>query len=170
MPVPNATAAAVLAYLYDSPQSGWDIAHGLQDLVGEFWNVAPSQVYRELKAMAEAGLVEAGEPGPRDRRPYAITEDGRAEFDVWLGQLPEPDVVRIPLLLKLFLGADRLGPEELASFVAEHRQVHEERLERYERACAELDAAGVNQAHVARYGIFHERAVLGWMDTLPWTK
>lgn len=31
--------------------------------------------------MAEAGLVERGEQGPRDRQPHALTDAGRAAFD-----------------------------------------------------------------------------------------
>ena len=45
----------------------------------------------ELAAMASAGLVEAGERGPRDRRPHTITEAGRAAFAAWTAREPGPE-------------------------------------------------------------------------------
>src|SRR5690348_375271 len=99
----NGTAAAVLAYLSTGEHSGYDIDRALASQVGDFWNVTTSQVYRELQAMASEGLVEAGPRGRRDRRPYSLTEAGRAALDAWLSEPPAPDVVRIPILLKLFM-------------------------------------------------------------------
>ena len=48
-----------------------------QDRIGNFWTLTQSQVYRELARMTEDGLVTVGVPGPRDRKPYTITDAGR---------------------------------------------------------------------------------------------
>jgi DNA-binding PadR family transcriptional regulator len=40
-----------------------------QAVIGEFWSLTRCQVYRELAAMAQDGLIDAGEPGRRDRKP-----------------------------------------------------------------------------------------------------
>lgn len=169
----NGTQAAVLAYLTSGSRSGWDIGRGLDALVGEFWNVTPSQVYRELHKMAAGGLVEASSSGPRDRRPYSITGDGRAALRTWLAAEPASDVVRIPLLLKLFLsfGDDdgRTTDADIARNVEAYRREHEGLLERYTATLAELERSGAPHAHVARYGVYHERAVIAWLDTLPWS-
>ncbi len=73
----NSTAAALLGLLHDGPLSGWDLWSTAQLVIGDFWTVTRSQVYRELAAMAQAGLVVSGETGPRDRKPYALTDAGR---------------------------------------------------------------------------------------------
>ncbi|MBM0238750.1 PadR family transcriptional regulator [Micromonospora sp. ATA32] len=69
----NATAASLLGFLHDGPMTGWDLVTVAEQRIGAFWSLTQSQVYRELTAMAAAGLVRAGERGPRDRQPYEIT-------------------------------------------------------------------------------------------------
>src|SRR5690348_4915463 len=76
----NATAAALLGLLDDGPATGYDLVGAAQEFLGDFWTVTRSQVYRELAAMADRGLVTAGAAGPRDRRPYQVTAEGRAAF------------------------------------------------------------------------------------------
>lgn len=97
----NATAESLLGFLHEGPLTGWDLVATAQKVIGDFWSLTQSQVYRELTTMAEAGLVEAGERGRRDRKPYAITEAGRAAFASWIGQEPGPETIRFPLLLTL---------------------------------------------------------------------
>jgi len=163
----NATAASVLGFLLDGPRAGWDIATAIEGSLGDFWNVTRSQIYRELRTLTGHGLVEPGQTGARDRRPYTITADGRAAFIAWLEQEPGDDVVRIPLLLELFF-ADRLDDATLGRHVAVHRARHAGRLDRYRQLAALAEAAGDHRAHLLRYGILHEEAVLAWFDTLPW--
>src|SRR5258707_15297124 len=118
----NPTAAAVLAYLRGGPNSGWGVARGLEQVVGAFWNVTQSQVYRELGALADAGLVDgSGERGPRARREYRLTPSGDAAFMRWLDEPPGPDIVRIPFLLKLSLAGEQLSDDTLRDFVAAQR-------------------------------------------------
>ncbi len=70
-----------------------------------FWTVTRSQVYRELATMARSGLVEEGEKGKREARPFTITAAGRAAFTVRLSQRPGPGTVRLPFLLTLAFGS-----------------------------------------------------------------
>jgi len=161
----NSTAAALLGLLHDGPMTGWDLLATAQLVIGDFWALNQSQVYRELSAMAGAGLVEAGDPGPRDRRPYTITDAGRAAFAAWVRRGPGAETVRFPLLLTIAFGR-HLPPGRLAEIVAEHRARHRERLDGY----VEL-AAGLGPDPYARatldFGIAYERAVLDWFDGLP---
>ncbi len=168
----NATAAALLGLLHDGPMTGWELIGCAQERIGEFWSLTQSQVYRELTAMAQRGLVDVGAPGPRDRKPYALTDAGRAAFAGWVAQPPGGDQVRIPLLLTIAF-ADHLPADRLAALVAEQRQVHADRLARYREHRAALDAAGgdgaVTSARLAtlEFGLRHEEAVLDWFDALP---
>ena len=163
----NATAGSLLGFLHERPMSGWDLFTTAEVLIGDFWTVTRSQVYRELAAMESAGLVVAGPPGPRERRPYEITDAGRAAFDEWLRQPPGSEQIRYPLLLTIAFGR-HLPHEELARFVAEHRKVHEQRLAGYRSLHAE---AGENlepyAAATLDFGIRYETAVLDWFDHLP---
>lgn len=163
----NATAAALLGLLRDGPATGYALfARAAQEL-GDFWTVTRSQVYRELSAMADAGLVEAGEAGARDARPYALTETGRQAFRAWLHDEPGPDVVRIPLLLRLAF-ADELAPARRRELVTAQRGAHAARLASYEQTEAAALAAGATAQQLAtlRFGLAYERAVLGWFDEL----
>ena len=163
----NATAGSLLGFLHERPMSGWDLVATAQALIGDFWTVTRSQVYRELAAMEAAGLVVAGPPGPRDRRPYELTEAGRSAFRAWLDQPPGSEQIRYPLLLTIAFGR-HLPPERLALFVAEHRGIHEQRLSGYRSLQAE---AGENLDAFATatldFGIRYEAAVLDWFDHLP---
>ena len=168
-PRPNATAGALLGLLLDRPMTGWDLIAAAQERIGEFWTVTPSQVYRELSGMADRGLVTAGPPGPRDRKPYAVTAAGRVAFADWLGSGPGADQVRIPLLLTIAF-AGHLPAGRLAEIVATQRAEHGERLARYLAGREQLTAApGLDAARLAtlEFGIRHEQAVLDWFAALP---
>lgn len=166
----NATAASLLGFLHEGPLTGWDLVATAQKVIGDFWSLTQSQVYRELTTMAEAGLVEAGERGKRDRKPYAITEAGRAAFTSWIEQEPGPETIRFPLLLTLAFGA-HLPAARLAAFLAQHRELHARRLSGYAELRAAVHTAGAEPNPYALatldFGMIYERAVLDWFDRLP---
>ncbi len=172
----NATAASLLGFLHEGPKTGWDLAATAQRVIGDFWSLTQSQIYRELAAMASAGLIEAGDRGPRDRQPYALTPVGRAAFAAWITREPGDETIRFPLLLTLAFGRF-LPPDRLAAMIAAHRATHAEHLSRYEAVDAELRAAaesgGPADLRYPRatlsFGIHYERAVLAWFDELPET-
>ena len=163
---PNATAACVLGFLDRQAMTGWELARCIGAEVDGVWNVTRSQVYRELHALERSGLVSAGVPGPRDRRPYAITEAGRAAFRDWLSRHPEDDVVRSPLGLAVFF-ASCLDRTLLQRFLEMHRVRHEQRLADREAARAALERSGDADPwalDVCSFGIEYERTVLRWID------
>jgi DNA-binding PadR family transcriptional regulator len=159
----NATAASLLGFLHQGAMAGWDLALLVETTLGDFWNVTRSQIYRELRSLEQLGLVEAGETGVRERRPYAVTDAGREAFAVWIAREPGDDVVRSPLLLTVFFGA-QVDRRRMERFLAVHRLRHEQRLEHYRELAASL--ANVTSMewtlHALRYGIEHEEAVLRW--------
>jgi DNA-binding PadR family transcriptional regulator len=165
----NATAASLLGFLHDGPLTGWDLVGTAQRAIGDFWSLTQSQVYRELAAMADAGLVSVGEPGRRDRKPYALTDAGRAAFATWINTEPGPENIRFPLLLTLVFGR-HLPPERLAGFLTDHRDIHARRLADYRHQHATAEAAGVADActlAALQFGLTYEQAVLAWFDQLP---
>jgi DNA-binding PadR family transcriptional regulator len=166
----NATAASLLGFLHNGPLSGWDLVAMAQRVIGDFWSLTQSQVYRELAAMADAGLVEAGERGSRDRRPYVITAAGRAAFAAWVNREPGPETIRFPLLLTVAFGR-HLPPGRLLTFLDHHRAQHAQRLAEYEAQyeAAQATPGGPDPYAMAtlEFGLSYERAVLTWFDHLP---
>ncbi len=136
----NATAASLLGFLHHGPLSGWDLVVTAQAVIGQFWTLTQSQVYRELTAMTDAGLVVVGQPGPRDRKPYTITDAGRAAFGAWIDREPGPETIRFPLLLTLAFGR-HLPPDRLGVFLTHHRELHARTLAGYEEQHAAAHAA-----------------------------
>ena len=84
----NATAASLLGFLTNGPASGWDLLRTAQLVIGRFWSITSSQVYRELAAMEREGLIVRGDTGPHDRRPYALTPAGQQAFTTWVRRSP----------------------------------------------------------------------------------
>jgi DNA-binding PadR family transcriptional regulator len=134
--------------------------------IAPFWTLTRSQVYRELADMAERGLVSRGRVGARDAQPFAITAAGRHAFADWVVTDPEPENLRIPLLLTMTF-ADAVPPKRLQEIVQVHYERHQRTLEEYEALHADLAAAPALQRATLEYGISYERAVLGWFDGLP---
>ena len=166
---PNATAASLLGFLHEGPLTGWELLATAQARIGDFWSLTQSQVYRELAAMAAAGLIVAGERGPRDRRPYSLTDAGRAAFATWAARGPGAETIRIPLLLAVCFG-HYLPPDRLAATLARHRASHAARLAAYEAERAGCDwSAQPYGLATLDFGIAYERATLAWFDTLPAT-
>lgn len=166
----NATAASLLGFLHEGPMTGWDLLVTAQRRIGGFWSLTQSQVYRELAAMARAGLIEAGERGRRDRQPYTITQAGRAAFSAWASREPGHETIRFPLLLSIMFGR-HVPAERLAWYITNHRRVHAARLAAYERERAELPSGAAETEPYAAatldFGLAYERAVLAWLDALP---
>jgi DNA-binding PadR family transcriptional regulator len=164
----NSTAGALLGLLRNGPRSGYDLVAAAEEMIGGFWTITRSQVYRELAALADRGLLERGPAGPRDRQPFQLTPTGRAAFRKWVNTSPEPENLRIPLLLRLTF-ADEISPEQLRLMVAEHQSEHSRRLEHYKAMDRELAAANVpdEQRVTLAFGIGYETAVLEWFSKLP---
>jgi DNA-binding PadR family transcriptional regulator len=164
----NATAASLLGFLHAGPQSGWDLVATAEREIGGYWSLTPSQVYRELAAMAQAGLIETEEVGARDRRSYRLTEEGRTAFRSWLRKLPGPEHIRYPLLLTMAF-ARHLTAAELREFLAQHRAIHAARLQEYRQTESDARASGASDRDLVTldFGIRYEGAVLDWFDDLP---
>ena len=161
----NATAASLLGFLHEAPRSGYDLEVVIDGSIGRFWNVTRSQIYRELRALEDAGLVASAEPGARARRVYELTARGRAAFGTWLAREPGRDLTRIPFLLHLFFG-EALPRDVLAARVRERRALHEAQCEEYRRRLPEVEAEAPFPALTMRLGLRYAEASLAWLDDI----
>ncbi|CAN5231730.1 helix-turn-helix transcriptional regulator [soil metagenome] len=166
----NPTAASLLGFLHHVPMTGWDLSQTAATVIGSFWSLTRSQVYRELHRMEADGLVQAGAPGVRHARLYALTDAGRAAFADWVARPPAEETIRFPLLLSVAFGS-HLPPGLLDRHLADHRAVHADRLAAYESMAAASRAAGTAADPYAEatlaFGLRYERMVLDWFDALP---
>ena len=170
----NSTQAALLGLLRmhgpmtSGEMTGGELVRAAKLVIGDYWTITRSQVYRELGALAAQGLLAAGLPGPREARPFRLTEAGEAAFLAWLDQEPGEDTVRLPILLSVLFGG-ALPQSRLAEILDGYESRHRERLDRYRALEAELARAKVDLHSRATlsFGIFHEEAVLRWLETLP---
>jgi DNA-binding PadR family transcriptional regulator len=162
----NATQGSLLGFLHDGPQTGWDLLETVAQGLSRFWNVTSSHVYRELKVLEGRGLVEAGPPGPRERRPYSLTPSGRAAFAAWIAQDPGPEQIRIPLLVTLWFGR-HVPRARLAEILEHQRAEHSARLAAYRGFAASDDLADPDVRAVVEFGIAYEDAFLGWLARRP---
>jgi DNA-binding PadR family transcriptional regulator len=147
--------------------SGWELYATFEGTIGHFWSLTRSQVYRELQTLADAGLIEIGSSGPRDRRSCTITPAGREAFGAWIARMPGEEHIRFPLLLTTYFG-EAVPREVLREACLAHRAAHAARLAGYEAALEEARAHAPFPALALDFGIAYERTVLAWIDGLPW--
>jgi DNA-binding PadR family transcriptional regulator len=161
----NATAASVLGFLNAfGSMTAYDLMAAVEDVIGDFWHVTKSQVYRELKLLAQLGFVDTLAIGARDKQPYAITPSGRDAFRAWIGQRPTPPVMRMPIVLEVFFGAD-VPFDVLRRHVDEIRAHHADRLRVYETFAPQAKGTWPGQA--LRLGFMFQQAMIDWLDSLP---
>ncbi len=160
----NATAAALLGLLHEGPMSGGRLVAAAGQRFGSVFAVTRSQVYRELPALAEAGLVKAGKQGPRASQQYVITAAGRRSFTAWLTTGGPADAVRSPLVLRL-LHAGSLTAKKRAALVGASREAYAARLVEA-RAAARGERDPYRRA-VADFAVAHTRAMLRLLDAVP---
>lgn len=160
----NATAAALLGLLHGGPMTGGELVAAAGQRFGSFFPVTRSQVYRELPALAAAGLLRPGKQGPRSSQQYVITPAGRRAFKAWLLAGPGADGLRSALVVRL-LHAGGLTPRQRAELVRIGREAHAAQLD-----AARADARAADDPYakaVADFVVAHQRAVLKLLDAIP---
>ena len=145
--------------------TGWELDAAVGSTIVHFWNVTRSQVYRELRTLAELGYVEAGDTGPRDRRPYAITDAGREAFAAWIVRHPGQMIVRMPLLLTVFFGK-HLPPGRLDEITEAEWQEGAKALKEYESMLESIGDSDPFMAQILRFAVEYQKTLLRWIEGL----
>ena len=107
---------AALGLLSRGSASGYDLLKVFEASMANVWPATQSQLYGELNKLADTGLIEVAELGPRGRKEYAITEAGRAELQRWMTSPQDDPAFRSAQLLRVFL-LDELAPEEARKYL-----------------------------------------------------
>ena len=159
----NPTAASLLGFLQGGEATGYELVAIAEAVIGDFWSLTRSQVYRELTTLAERGLVRAGTTGPRSRQPYRLTPAGRAAFRAWMRQPPGLEQIRYPLLAHDHV---RGGGGPRASARAMQPSTDASTRSASPSTGSSSSTIRIERATLA-FGVHYERAVLAWMDELP---
>lgn len=95
---------AALGLLAQHPGSGYDLLKRFERSMANVWPATQSQLYGELNKLAKTGLIEVSAVGPRGRKEYRVTPEGRAELVRWIADPQgDPPPERSAELLRVFL-------------------------------------------------------------------
>lgn len=173
----NKTDFALLGLLNTEPMSGYDIRSFIQQSIGYFWQESYGQIYPALRRLHGRRLVSKKQAkqskGPA-RYVYRITAKGRSALAEWLAAEPEPEPVRIEILLKLFFGATGRPSDQVRqveSLLASQRRGLAQ-LEVVDREALSREKDDPGQPYwrsTLRYGMHIMRARVAWCEeTLEW--
>ncbi|MEC3917841.1 PadR family transcriptional regulator [Nocardia sp. CDC160] len=120
---------ALLGLLSDGPASGYDLLRTFKHSLANVWPATQSQIYTELTKLADTGLIEISDEGPRGRKEYTLTDAGLEDLRTWLTTTKPKQVVRNEALLRIFfLGV--VPREQALAYLADMEQhssaAHEE--------------------------------------------
>lgn len=77
---------AILGMLSRKNMTGYDMSKEFDTTLAELWNANHSQIYPELKNLAEAGLIQYDveiSGNVLEKKMYSITPKGKEEFSRW---------------------------------------------------------------------------------------
>ncbi len=153
----------LLGLLEREPSHGYDLKRDYDAYFGRGKQLPFGQVYATLGRLARDGKVVGGEAEPGegpDRKPYSITDAGRAEVDAWLADPVEPEphlqtilFAKVTLALMLGKPADAYLDRQRAAHIRRMRELTELR-----RTGALVDVL------LADHALFHLEADLRWID------
>jgi len=163
----NPTAAALLGLLHEGPMTGGQLMAAAERRLAPYWSMTRSQVYRELPALADQGLVRLGKPGPRSSQPYAITAAGKRTFSRWLTEMPGRDTVRNPTALRVAFGPQH-SAAQLRTLVSSANEYHTEALAAAREQARDAKKGGDSYGAAAlEFAVAYHKAALTWLKSAP---
>ncbi|MGH3519220.1 MAG: PadR family transcriptional regulator [Haloechinothrix sp.] len=159
----NATSAALLGLLHDGPATGGQLVASAGAGFGAFFSVTRSQVYRELPALAKAGLVRLGKQGARSSQQYVITASGKKAFKQWVNAEAGPDHLRSPLILRVIHSSTVAGKQRSA-LIESARERYDSDLAAAKASAKDADSAQAKA--VAEFAQAQAKAALKLVDAI----
>lgn len=125
---------ALLSLLACETLSGYEIAHTMQERIGNFWHARHSQIYPELARLQEEGLIthQIVEQQDRpDKKVYTITQQGMEKLRQWTTEEMDTPAIRDELVLKAYAlwTADK---QKAITLFRTHEQRHRAQLATYQ--------------------------------------
>lgn len=163
---------AILGLLNRRSMSGYEMSKEFETTLFEFWTARHSQIYPELKSLAEEELVEYKievSGNVLEKKVYSITEKGRDLFLKWEQTLfPMPSSPKDEFRLQLFF-SDCIGQELQLRLLMDQLSQHEQRLLHLQENSKKFstlppkDKEALTDYMVLRGAIIREEAVCSWL-------
>lgn len=132
---------AILALLRIGPMSGYDLQKQFSQSVGHVWHAPDSQIYPELRKMADQGLLTAEEQARGSsgmRKVYHVTEAGEREFLEWMNAPLKYQRTRDAAHLRAAY-LEAADPEAIEEFLNGHIRHWQVELETVEEEICKID-------------------------------
>lgn len=162
------TSHVLLALLTTGARHGYELKHAHDERLPRARPLAFGQVYATLARLQRDGLVvpagQEREAGP-DRTAYAVTEEGRATLDRWLGTVEPPmPYVSSTLFAKVVVALLVADADRARDYLVAQRRAHTARLR--ELTALKTDpSARLDDVIGADFAIAHLDADLRWLHT-----
>ncbi len=129
---------AALGLLAQQPGSGYDLLKRFEYSMANVWPATQSQLYGELNKLADTGLIEVTDIGPRGRKEYRVTDAGREDLLRWMAHPQDDPPYRSAELLRVFLLGEMPADQARAHVASLAEQADAERT-RYEQLRDSVD-------------------------------
>lgn len=162
------TRQVILGILQWGPRSGYEIKQLVDRSTRFFWAASYGQIYPELQRLERDGLIEgeADVESARRRRPWRLTDAGRAALIEWLVADDEPLLeMRDEGMLRFFF-AQALPRAEAQALAARLRRRHERLAERLEQVREDVYGAGRGEPGFPRESL--EQGIAMQHSTAAW--
>jgi PadR family transcriptional regulator AphA len=153
--------------------SGYDLLKRFKQRLGFFWQASHQQIYQQLKAMHQEGLIncqQEAQQGKPDRKIYTMTELGSDALLAWLNEACKPQKVNDSLLVKLY-GGHLLDKKVLLAEISQHRRQHQKGLvimQEMERQYLHLES--IERSKLAMPYLTLRRGILGEQAWQVWAQ
>ena len=164
---------AILGMLNQRDMSGYELSKQFGQALAEFWPAQHSQIYPELRRLAQQQLVtyQVEISGTvLEKKVYTITEKGRQEFLQWLETCHKiPATPRDESRLQIFFSGS-LDAGRRRKLLLDQLEQHRARLEQLRGHQKKF--SGVPDAHTEAFGdylvllgaVMREQTVCDWLE------
>lgn len=161
----------ILATLYSSDKTGYDLAHDIDGAMGFFWTATHQQIYKTLAELENDNLVkfkEIEQDGKPNKKVYKITSPGNKELMKWLHEEVDPQPAKDAFMIKIFMGK-LVDQEFMMNELHRHKKIHERKIAIYKKIVQDhfshekkLSLDERYQFLTLRRGLLFEKAWLDW--------
>lgn len=160
----------ILGLLHYRDLHGYRIKEVIEENFNHMWTINFGQIYPNLKKMLGEDLItvrevnQNGEKGP-PRKLYSITKLGREEFNRWLAESPEKNMLlRDPFLMRfVFFG---FGESERAIEIIDEQIVeYKAQLTKRKKNLESLRDNNVYVNLMAEFGMRMNEMMLEWLES-----
>ena len=147
---------------------GYEIKRHIERHFGHMWTINYGQIYPNLKTLETEGLIALNHVGPSEkggpnRKLYAVTPAGRADFARWLKSDEESRMfLRDPFLMRfIFFGFG--DPHQAVAILDRQIAQYEEQYRRREQHVARWRERGRYVRLIAELGVEFNRIYVDWL-------